>query len=249
MIRGTCVIVLVAASVAVALAQHGYTRAEIENGARLFQASCATCHGAKGDTVRGVSLLKGQFKRTSSDEQLVSIIIEGIAGTSMPPNNYTAPEAGMIVAYMRSAAAGENVVAKTGDVGRGTALFNGKGQCATCHTPDSRLAPSLDDVGVLRRPLELEQSILNPGAELPEDYRFVRVVTRKGDVVTGKLLNQSTFSIQFLDSTEHLRSFERTDLQEVVVETSSQMPSYRNTLDAQELANLVAYLTTRRGRR
>ena len=97
-------------------AQHGYTRAEIENGARLFQANCATCHGPKGDTVRGVALLAGQFRRANSDEQLVKIILEGIPGTSMPPNNYSALEAGMIVAYLRGIAAGENVVVTAGDL-------------------------------------------------------------------------------------------------------------------------------------
>ena len=55
--------VLTTASV---LAQHSYTRAEIENGARLFQAGCATCHGPQGDGVRGVALLSGQFRRAAS---------------------------------------------------------------------------------------------------------------------------------------------------------------------------------------
>ena len=181
-------------------AQHGYTRAEIENGARLFQASCATCHGPKGDTVRGVALLSGQFKRASSDEQLVNIIIEGIPGTSMPPNSYSALEAGMIVAYLRGIAAGENVVAVAGDLARGKGLFDGKGKCATCHRAESRTAPSLADVGALRRPLEIEQSILDPSADLHPDYRYIRAVTRSGAVVTGRLLNQSTFSVQIMDS-------------------------------------------------
>ena len=120
-------------------AQHGYTRAEVENGARLFQASCATCHGPKGDAVRGVALLSGQYKHATSDEQLVKIIIEGIAGTSMPPNNYSALEAGMIVAYLRGIAAGDNVTVTAGDLARGKALFEGKGKCTTCHwMPDPR---------------------------------------------------------------------------------------------------------------
>ena len=147
-------------------AQHGYTRAEVENGARLFQASCATCHGPKGDGVRGIALLSGRYKRATSDEQLVKIIIEGIPGTSMPPNNYSALEAGMIVAYLRGIAAGDNVTVTPGNLARGKALFEGKGKCATCHNPESRTAPSLADVGVLRRPLELEQSILDPSADL-----------------------------------------------------------------------------------
>ena len=126
------VLFAILASAAVS-AQHGYTRAEVENGARLFQASCATCHGPKGDAVRGVALLSGQYKRATSDEQLVKIIIEGIPGTSMPPNNYSALEAGMIVAYLRGIAAGDNVTVTAGDLARGKALFEGKGKCATCH--------------------------------------------------------------------------------------------------------------------
>lgn len=230
-------------------AQHGYTRAEVENGARLFQASCATCHGPKGDNVRGVALLSGQFKRASSDEQLVKIIIEGIPGTSMPPNNYSALEAGMIVAYLRGIAAGDNVTATPGDLARGKALFDGKGKCATCHSPESRTAPSLADVGALRRPLEIEQSILDPSADLNADYRYIRAVTKSGTVVTGRLMNQSTFSVQILDSMQNLRAFNKADLREFVVNQTSEMPSYRGTLDAQEVADLVMYLTTMRGRR
>jgi putative heme-binding domain-containing protein len=230
-------------------AQHGYTRAEVENGARLFQASCATCHGPEGDMVRGVALLGGQFRRANSDEELVKIILEGIPGTSMPPNSYSPLEAGMIVAYMRGIAAGDSVVVTSGDVARGKTLFDGKGKCATCHNPESRTAPSLADVGVLRRPLELEQSILDPSAQLHPDYRFVRAVTKSGAVVTGRLLNQSTFSVQILDSAQNLRAFNKADLREFVINQTSEMPSYRGTLDTQEVADLVTYLTTLRGRR
>ena len=134
----------------------------------------------------------------------------------MPPNNYSALEAGMIVAYLRGIAAGDNVTVTAGDLARGKALFEGKGKCATCHNPESRTAPSLADVGVLRRPLELEQSILDPSAELHPDYRYVRAVTKSGTVVTGRLLNQSTFSVQIMDSAQNLRGFNKADLREFV---------------------------------
>jgi mono/diheme cytochrome c family protein len=68
-------------------------------------------------------------------------------------------------------------------------------------------------------------------------------------VVTGRLLNQSTFSVQILDAAERLRAFNKADLKEFVIMRTSEMPAYRNTLDAQEVADLVAYLTTLRGRR
>jgi putative heme-binding domain-containing protein len=230
-------------------AQHGYTRAEVENGARLYQGSCATCHGPKGDTVRGVALLSGRFQRAATDEELVRIIVSGIPATAMPPNNYSDLEAGMIVAYLRGVAAGDSVVVAAGDKARGKALFDGKGKCATCHSEGLRMAPSLSDVGALRRPLELEQSILDPNADLNPDFRFVRAVTRSGTVVAGRLLNQSTFSVQILDSAEQLRAFDKSSLREFAILKTSPMPSYRGTFDAQEVADIVTYLTGLRGQR
>jgi putative heme-binding domain-containing protein len=232
-----------------ASAQHSYTRSELENGARLYLGSCATCHGAKGDMVRGVALMSGRFQRASTDEELVKIIISGIAGTAMPPNNYSDLEAGMIVAFLRGTAAGDSVTVMAGDSARGRALFDGKGKCATCHNDTSDMAPGLSDVGLLRRPLELEQSILEPSASLSSSFRFVRLVTKTGTVVTGRLLNQSTFSVQVLVDGTRLRAFDRANLREFAVVKTSPMPSARGVLDTQEVADLVTYLTTLRGQR
>lgn len=230
-------------------AQHSYTRSELENGARLYLGSCATCHGARGDMVRGVALMSGRFQRASTDEELVKIIISGIPGTAMPPNNYSDLEAGMIVAYLRGTAAGDSVTVTAGDGTRGKALFDGKGKCATCHTDTSRTAPPLSDIGMLRRPLEIERSILDPSADLNPNFRFVRAVTKTGTVITGRLLNQSTFSVQILDSAEKLRAFDRSSLREFTVVKTSPMPSARGVLDTQEVADIVTYLTTLRGQR
>src|ERR1700694_4125478 len=94
-------------------AQRSYPRSEVENGARLYQGSCATCHGPKGDTVRGVAVLSGRFQRASTDDELVKIIVSGSPGTAMPRNNYSDLEAAMIVASLRVVAAGDSVVTTT----------------------------------------------------------------------------------------------------------------------------------------
>lgn len=231
-----------------AAGQHVYTNADVENGARLYSASCATCHGPRGDAVRGVALFGGSLRRATTDDEVVRIILGGIPGTSMPPNSYSESEAGMIVAYLRGAARG-GTPAATGDAGRGRAIFAGKGRCATCHSETSRLAPSLADVGAVRRPLDIEQALVDPSADINYDYRFVRVVTKTGETVTGRLLNQSSFSVQLLDSKEQLRSFDKGELKEFEFKTTSEMPSYRGVLDAQELSDVVTYLLTLRGRR
>jgi putative heme-binding domain-containing protein len=230
-------------------AQHSYTRSELENGARLYLGSCATCHGAKGDMVRGVALMSGRYQRASTDEELAKIIISGIPGTAMPPNSYSDLEAGLIIAYLRGTAAGDGVTVTAGDGARGKTLFDGKGKCATCHNETSRTAPPLSDIGMLRRPLEIERSILDPSADLSPNFRFVRAVTKTGTVITGRLLNQSTFSVQILDSEEKLRAFDRSSLREFTVVKTSPMPSARGVLDTQEVADIVTYLTTLRGQR
>ena len=85
-------------------AQHEYPATDVENGGRLFLATCAACHGPDGDMVAGVDLGRGQFRRAvgASDEELVRIIRTGIPNTGMPPNNINEINAGNIVAYLRS---------------------------------------------------------------------------------------------------------------------------------------------------
>ena len=43
----------------VAAQEHSYTQADIENGSRLYQSSCAGCHGPNRDMVPGIDLLRG----------------------------------------------------------------------------------------------------------------------------------------------------------------------------------------------
>ena len=249
--RETLIVWLVVLIAAPAWAQHGYTQAQVDNGGRLYQASCATCHGPKGETVRGVALMSGKFSRATSDEELVKIILGGIPGTAMPPNTYSESEAGMIVAYLRSVGSAGGLIT-TGDPVRGKAAFDGKGRCQSCHgagAGGSRTAPSLADVGAVRTPAEIERSILDPSAELHPDFRTVRAVTTSGDTITGRLLNQDTFSLQLLDSKERLRGLQKSELRESAILPTSPMPSAKGTLSAAEVADLVDYLSTLRGAR
>src|SRR5262249_37049036 len=99
------VIALLMMAVAVAAAQeHSYTQTEIESGARLYQSSCAGCHGPNGDMVPGIELQRGQFRRATSDTEIMRIIQSGIPGTTMPPSSFSETQAGSIVAFLRSRA-------------------------------------------------------------------------------------------------------------------------------------------------
>src|SRR5207302_8443447 len=90
-----CTLVLAAGAL---LAQRSYTPGDVQDGQRLFLANCAACHGPEGDAVPGVDLGHGKFRRASSDEDLIKIILTGIEGAAMPPNNFTNFQASTIVA-------------------------------------------------------------------------------------------------------------------------------------------------------
>jgi putative heme-binding domain-containing protein len=245
--RAACSLLLMAGAL---YAQHSYTPADVEDGGRLFRGNCVGCHGADGDLVPGIDLGHGKFKRASTDDDLVKIIRTGIAGTPMPPGNYTDFQASTIVAYLRSLASSGRASGIAGDAARGKVLFAGKGDCASCHrvgTTGSRVGPDLTDIGTLRKPGNLERSIIDPDAEVLAQNRYYRVVTKDGTTVTGRILNRDTFSVQLLDTKEQIRSFDIASLREHGFVDKSPMPSYKDKLTPNEIADLVSYLGTLKG--
>jgi putative heme-binding domain-containing protein len=112
----------------------------------------------------------------------------------------------------------------------------------------SRLGPDLSEIGQLRRAVDLERSLLEPDAEILGTNRFYHVASKDGVTTTGRLLNIDTFTVQLLDSKERLRSFVKADLRDHGFAEKSPMPSYKNTLNAQELADVVSYLASLKGK-
>jgi putative heme-binding domain-containing protein len=166
----------------------------------------------------------------------------------MPASNVTEAQAGQIVAYLRSMAAVKPNASVTGDAARGKRVFDGKGNCASCHSVGGvggRRAPDLSNVGQARRAPELERALLDPQADVQPNHRSYRVVLQDGTTVTGLLLGHDTFNVRLLDTKEQLRSFVKADVKSHGF-IESPMPSYKNTLTPQELADIVSYLSTLR---
>jgi putative heme-binding domain-containing protein len=231
-------------------AQHEVTADDIREGERLFAATCTGCHGAEGDGVFGVDLGRGQFRNSSTDEDLVRTIRNGLPGTAMPPSRFSDAQAAMVVAYLRSRVS-TPIAMVPGDADRGKALFEGKGKCITCHRVNgngSRLGPDLSDIGQLRKVPDLERALVEPGAEILPPNRSFRVVARDGTTTTGRLLNHDSFVVLLIDSQERLKSFAKSDLREFGFVEASPMPSYRETLSAAERTDVIRYLVALRGR-
>ena len=168
----------------------------------------------------------------------------------MQPFALNPAEMAGIIAYLRNMNTFDAVTVKTGDVARGRALFEGKGACLQCHRVDragSRVGPNLTDIGSLRSAASLERSLLDPSSQMMPINRPVRVVTRNGAVINGRRLNEDTYSLQLIDDRERLHSLSKADLREVTVSTTSPMPSYRATLQPEEVADVLAYLLSMKG--
>lgn len=231
-----------------ARAQHA-TAYDIEDGKRVYEGSCANCHGPDGNLIAGIDFGRGVFRRAYTNEQLAAIVVGGIANTPMPPNpGMSGEQALRVVDYLRSMSAGR-VTASNGDATRGRALVEGKGECLDCHAVDgrgSRVGPGLSRIGQLRRAGELERSLLEPEEEVQPENRFYEVVPKSGARVTGRLLNRDTYTVQLMDLDERLRSFDVADLKaQGFVE--SPMPSVRRKLSEREIADVVTYLSSLRG--
>jgi putative heme-binding domain-containing protein len=236
-------------SAAAPLAQHN-TAQDIDDGARVFRNTCANCHGPDGNEVSGIDLGRGIFRRAKTDQDLIQIIRTGIAGTAMPASDMPVAQAEQIVAYLRSVAATKRTSSVAGDLGRGKTLFDGKGACGSCHRINgvgARLGPDLSNIGQLRKAVELETSVVDPGKEILHTNRTYRVVMKDGVAVTGHLLNLDSFTVLMLDSKEQLRSFEKAGLRDFGFVDVSPMPSYKDKLNAQELADVVSYLVSLKG--
>ena len=227
-----------------------YEQADIEFGARLYNANCTRCHAESGDAVAGVDLRSGDYARAGSDRELMRLLRIGVPGTAMPPNDFSSSELTGLVAYLRMMRDIDMSAVRLGDVTRGGTLFRGKGACSSCHRVHGdgpRTAPDLSDVGALRTAATLQRTLRDPsGAMLPVN-RPVRVVTSDGTVLNGRRLNEDTYTIQLIDQNERLQSLEKAELRDFVVLTTSPMPAATDVLDEQEVADVLAYLLSLKG--
>jgi putative heme-binding domain-containing protein len=229
-----------------------------------FRINCAFCHGlgARGGG-RGPDLTRAHKRHGDADSDLFQNISQGIAGTAMPANGTNGQGVGMtdeeiwqIITYLRSVQvkAPEKPI---GNAAHGKELFYGDANCSSCHQVEGkggRLGPDLTGVGLARTVESIMESVRSPSRrlawglteptnEFAQEYQTVTVVTLDGEQVKGVTLNEDPFSLQMMDTTEHIRLFEKDKLRSIRKSRQSSMPSYNPTiLSDHDLRDIVAYL-------
>lgn len=236
---------------------------DLVRGERLYQIHCAGCHGAKGEGGRGSALAVSKLARADTEESLINVITLGIPGTEMLRTRLDKEQVRQVAAWVRKL--GQIPPPQiAGDVRRGEQLHFTKGDCSSCHTIRTQggvSGPDLTEIGLRRGSEYLRRALLDPEADVPENfsqYRWhtvipdnflqVRVVTKDGQRITGVRLNEDTFSIQIRDLSGRVRSFYKSELTELRKDWGkSFMPSYRGVFSQEELDDLIAFLLSLRG--
>ncbi len=220
---------------------------DVRAGEGLFERHCSRCHGMNatgGET--GPDLTTGQFRHSSTDAGLFSVISRGVPDTEMMAFRRARSDQDVwqLVAYLRSLSGGPRVEVP-GDPSKGERLYRDKGGCTSCHMIDGAgglSGPDLSTIGDRRSPDDLLSDLGEPDERVQPSWWRMSVVHRDGTPVAGRRMNEGTYSVRILDEDNQLWSFQKRDLRESQrIETSS-MPSYAGTLSDDELTDLVAFL-------
>jgi cytochrome c oxidase cbb3-type subunit III len=231
-----------------------------------FRINCALCHGlgARGGG-RGPDLTRAVKKHTHNDAEMFQVISNGIPGTAMPANGTNGQGVGMtdeeiwqIITYIRS----QEVKAPAhpaGNAEHGKELFYGDANCSLCHMIEGkggRLGPELTGVGGSRTRAAIIDSVRDPSRrlawglteatkEFPQEYESVTVVTADGKEIKGVTLNEDSFSVQIMDTSEQIYLLEKDKLRSFQKSRQSAMPKYGpDILSDKDLEDIVAYLTS-----
>lgn len=247
------------------LLQYGPVASSAEDlveGERLYQSYCAGCHGQKGEGGRGPILAAPNLARASTEASLINVITAGIPGTEMLRTRLDKGQVRQVAAWVRKL--GRLPSAQiAGNARRGEQLYLTKGNCASCHTIRAKggvNGPDLSQIGLRRGPEYLRRALLEPEAELPENFSdrrlyvtipdnflLVRLVTKDRRRLTGVRLNEDTFSIQIRDLSGCIHSFFKSELTELSKDWGkSLMPSYREVFSQEELDDVIAFLVSLR---
>ncbi|MCS7025864.1 MAG: c-type cytochrome [Bryobacteraceae bacterium] len=220
----------------------------IAEGQKLYMASCAGCHGPKGQGGRGPNLRHRGMWHPLDDNELFKTIQKGVPGADMPATNLPEDKIWQLVAFVRSltAPAIENRVPGNPEAGERVFWSAGAG-CSNCHRILGRggmLGPDLSNIGATKPVEEIRESVVDPHADGFHHYRAVTAFLKNGKSIQGVARNRTNYSIQIQDAQGQLHLLSIAEVADLKISPRSPMPGdYAKRLTPQQLEDLIAYLS------
>ena len=124
--------------------------------------------------------------------------------------------------------------------------------CFACHRFDNQggaIGPDLTALSGRFSSRDILESVIDPSKVISDQFQAVQIVTMKGKVVTGRIVNLAgdalRISTNMLDP-DAITSVDRKQIDEMVPSKVSMMPTgLLDTLNEQEILDLMAYLLSR----
>ncbi len=227
---------------------NGTNTAATLEGQRVFNSSCASCHGLDGHgSERAPDIATRREVQRLSEDELFGIVDSGRPGGGMPSFR-SIGNSGIhaVVSYLRILQGKFQHDTLPGNAEGGKKLFFGKAGCSRCHMVKGEggfIGSDLTAYGASESVDDVRDAITKPAKNLGPHDRHVVILTREGRTFTGVARNEDNFSLQLqtLDGAFHL--FMKKELAKVEYPSESLMPSdYSSRLSRQELDDIVSYL-------
>jgi putative heme-binding domain-containing protein len=228
-------------------------------GKAEFQRICSNCHGVsmatsqRMDQAQWTGVVNDMVSKgaqgTQQDFDNIIAYLTANYGKDTPPTAAPPTAAAAPAPAPSPAAVPLAAPLSEAEIAKATGLIKANG-CLSCHRVDnmgSYVGPDLSDIGASRSADDIRAALVSPGKDVRPENRSVRLVTKDGKTVTGRILNQDGFSVQIIDSSSQLRSFQKASLREFTIVTANPMPSYADKMSAQDLTDLVHYLSSLKG--
>ncbi|MFQ5915571.1 MAG: c-type cytochrome [Nitrospinota bacterium] len=141
---------------------------------------------------------------------------------------------------------------RNGDPVRGKEIFTEAG-CNSCHAvghrEESSIGPDLTAIGAYRNWAWLAESVIDPNAEIGANWKNATVYLNSGKSVSGILRKNTDKKVKIMLDSDHSETFPRNEVKRVELSKLSRMPGdYGDLLTFQQMADLIAYLQTLKGK-
>lgn len=218
-------------------------------GRAAFQRICSVCHSVNVTTSQRMT--RAEWNGVVND--MVSRGAQGTSGELESIVNYLSTNFGKgnvsPVGGRQPSEPAEQVAPLSGlEIAAAKKLIQANG-CLSCHRigeMGAYIGPDLNDVGSNLSPDQIFHALASPNDMVEPDNRTVQLLTHSGQRVTGRILNQDGFSVQLIDSSGQLKSFEKATLRQFVIVTRNPMPSYATKLTNEDMKTIVRYLAALR---
>jgi cytochrome c oxidase cbb3-type subunit 3 len=222
-------------------------KADSELGHKLFESSCAGCHGLDGrGGEKGPNIATRPETSQRSDAEILAILQHGVPGAGMPAfSRLGDAKLQAVVRHLRTLQAVNSKTLVAGNTDEGRTVFFKKGGCATCHMINGAggfLGSDLSKYGAITSAVEMREQIMNH--DQSPRARTILVSTRDGRTLSGFARNEDNFSLQLQTLDGKFHFLDKSTLVSVDYSPAAGAVDAEKQISESELDGLVSYLVS-----